>query len=482
MQIYIFISPVIVLLLILLLRTIIFRRKKINNITRVTPSKATDEQAKRLSEAIKIRTEGYYDKSEGNVAEFNKWEVFIDKTYPNVFKNLEKIKLSDYAYIYIWKGKNRKLKPICFMSHFDVVVASNKDWKYPPFSGTIAEGKIWGRGTLDTKNTLIAIMESCEDALVNGVIPKQDIYLVFGGDEETTSEAAQQIRDYLKGKNVYFDWVWDEGSAITDGLMEQCSNPLALIGVAEKGSANIEITSNGSSGHSGMPPKSNTLVSIAQFINKYEKSRVKRKFLKTTKAFFSGLAPYVSFQLAVVFSNIWFFSGLLKIILSKSGTTRALIETTGAATMAGGSAGKNILPDTAFVNYNFRIIPGDSRDMLLKRLRKLDKKGNFNIRIVNYNESSDPVPEAEMENEAYSILSSAAYETVENVVVLPNLVTVTTDSKYMNDITDNIYRLSPMVLNKENISTIHSQNEAISLESYGTVISFYKNVISKLSK
>ena len=69
------------------------------------------------------------------------------------------------------------------MSHQDVVEATG-EWKYPPFSGQIAEGRIWGRGTMDTKGSLCAILEAVEELLREGFTPSCDVYVASSCNEE----------------------------------------------------------------------------------------------------------------------------------------------------------------------------------------------------------------------------------------------------------------------------------------------------------
>ena len=64
-------------------------------------------------------------------------------------------------------------------------------WTHPPFSGTIADGRVWGRGTLDDKGQLCVMLDAVENLLAAGFQPERDVYLSLGGDEETYGEGAQ---------------------------------------------------------------------------------------------------------------------------------------------------------------------------------------------------------------------------------------------------------------------------------------------------
>ena len=120
-------------------------------------------------------------------SEFEKFHAFLEERYPFIHKTLQKEVVSKASLLYKWQGKNPNLKPIALLSHQDVVPVTEgteKDWKYPPFEGTVAEGYIWGRGAIDMKNHLIGVMESIETLLEEGFQPERDVYLCFGHDEE----------------------------------------------------------------------------------------------------------------------------------------------------------------------------------------------------------------------------------------------------------------------------------------------------------
>ena len=56
------------------------------------------------------------------------------------------------------------------MNHHDVVEAGG-NWKTDPFSGAVKEGRIWGRGTLDDKGGLWAMLQAAEEMIEEGFVP-----------------------------------------------------------------------------------------------------------------------------------------------------------------------------------------------------------------------------------------------------------------------------------------------------------------------
>src|SRR6185503_18155256 len=93
-------------------------------------------------------------------------------------------------------------------------------WKHSPFSGEIAEGYIWGRGTLDDKGNLVALLEGVEALLAQGFTPSRTIYLAFGHDEEIGGDqGAVKVAALLKSRGVKAEFSLDEGGVITQGVI-----------------------------------------------------------------------------------------------------------------------------------------------------------------------------------------------------------------------------------------------------------------------
>ena len=99
------------------------------------------------------------------------------------------------------------------MAHIDVVPVeegTEQDWHYPPFSGALADGFVWGRGTMDIKNQLISVLEAVEYLLAEGFTPARDFYLAFGHDEEMRGEeGAVKLSALLQSRGISFEYILD---------------------------------------------------------------------------------------------------------------------------------------------------------------------------------------------------------------------------------------------------------------------------------
>ncbi len=238
----------VLLISVILIRTALFTSKKIN-VQPVVDILIDGEQfPQHLAEALRFRTISYQDSTKFNGEEFHSLHAYIEEAFPNVHSSLEKEIISGYSLLYTWQGSDPNLKPILLMSHQDVVPVisgTEKDWTYPPFEGKIAEGYIWGRGTLDVKSGMIGILEAVEALLRDGIQLKRTIYIAFGHDEEIGGlKGAAEIAKLFQARNIQFEYVLDEGGIISRGIIPGVSNPIALVGIDEKGYLILELKVN----------------------------------------------------------------------------------------------------------------------------------------------------------------------------------------------------------------------------------------------
>ena len=164
-------AAIIARLLIALVRTLL-TPKKASTYTAPADDDRSMMLAEKLAEMVRCDTTSYQDMTER--APFEAFHKVLEAQFPLVHQKLERTVL-DGNLLYYWKGQSRE-KPILLMSHQDVVPAEG-EWSYPPFSGQIAEGKVWGRGTSDTKASLMAFFQAAEDLLAQDYIPACDVYL-----------------------------------------------------------------------------------------------------------------------------------------------------------------------------------------------------------------------------------------------------------------------------------------------------------------
>ena len=463
----------------LLIRTLLFKSKKEDAINpepvEFDRKKATED----LRELIRCKTISYSDNSLEDEREFIKLEEYTKKAFPLVYKNTEFTKVGTRGMLFKWTGLSSE-SPAVLMAHYDVVPVEESGWKLPPFSGEIIDGELWGRGTLDTKCTFNAVLQAAEKHIKDGFTPKNDIYMAFAGDEETAGSHASAIVNILKEKGVVPKIVVDEGGAVVDNVFPGVKKRSALIGIAEKGFADIKYTVKGSGGHSSTPPRQTPISILSKACIKVNNTPFKMRLTKPALEMFDTLGrESKSFPIKLIFANLWLFKGLLgKMASMLGGEMNALVRTSTVFTQMKGSDAMNVIPPEASMLSNHRIIHGETVQSTLEFLKKTVNDKRVELEVVYGNEPSR-ISET-TGTEGYEILRNTIREVWNDVIVSPYLMLAASDSRHYGLISDRVYRFSPLNLTKDLRKLIHSNDERIKISEIEKSVEFYIRLISKL--
>ena len=429
-----------------------------------------------LSKMLQHKTISVPDKDQKNDPEFKRFKSFLKERYIKIFEIGEATDFGVGLLIRI-PGETKE-NPIVFMSHYDVVPI-NGVWDEDPFSGRINEKTVYGRGALDTKSSLNAVMESVEFALNQGKVFKHDLYLAFGGDEETYGKSAKAMVNYFKNEGIKPYMVLDEGGAIVSNMFPGVSKKTAVVGIAEKGFLNVTLVAKSKGGHASTPPKDTPITVLSKAVKKLNNHpSFKLKLTPPVKELFTHLAPHSSsFGIRLLFSNLWLFLPIVKLIAKLSGGEfLSLFKTTQAFTLASGSEAINVLPAEASFGINYRLRPGETSEIVIKRIKKIIKNPLIEVEAHDVSEATS----ISKVDDAYQVIEKAIKKTWENVIPSPYLMIATSDSRHYHEICEHVYKFSPMDVSKADLAKIHGINEDITIENVINGVNFYLNIIDQL--
>ena len=461
-----------ILLLIAVIRTLLLPNK-VSAYQAPPEDERSLDYAKKLSKMIQCDTTSH--DSVYDYERFAKFHVLLEKLFPLVHEHLEKTDLDDNLLFY-WQGTHHD-RPIVLMSHQDVVPAEG-EWIHEPFSGDIADGKVWGRGASDTKCSVFGFFQAVEELLQEGITPNQDIYLSSSCTEEWAGDGCPKIVAELERRGVRPYLVCDEGGGIITDPIGGIHGNFAMVGVFEKGKADVRFTASSNGGHASAPKKGSPIARLAAFVNSVEThDPFIKKMAPEVRSMFEELALYASFPLKLVFSNLWLFGPVLAMAMPAiSAQGAAMLKTTIAFTMQSGSDAYNVMPQEATLGANMRFIPHQGMNESLDLIRKRAEKYGLTTEVFH---AVDVSKATDIHGEAFACVTDRIKETFPELPVSPYVMTGATDARFYQDICDNIVRFAPVIYGPEQMAGMHGLNENIEYNCLSGCVDFYKNMIRK---
>ena len=437
----------------------------------------------RFAGAIRIPTISFENVEDTDSASFRTLHDYFEVTYPRVHQTLTREIVAGLSLLYTWEGTETALAPVVLMGHQDVVPVipgTEEDWTHPAYAGVIDDEYIWGRGTMDDKVSVVAILEAVEALLTEGYQPRRTLYLAFGHDEEVGGvRGAAQIAQVLEARGAEpYAFVVDEGGAVTRDMVPGVEGAVALVGIAEKGYVNIELLVEGGGGHSSTPPANTNIGILAEAISELEENPFPARLEGAARSMFDYLAPEMSFGAKMAFANLWLLEPVVTWALVADPSSASMVRTTTAVTIIEGGVKANVLPISARAIVNHRIVPGETRETVLERVRTVIDDERVQV-SVHGEEAVDPSPVSDPTGEAFQMLAGTIRQVMagEEVVVAPYLVMGGTDAKYYSGRSPNVFRFLPAPMEADALQRVHGTNERMSIAGFIASIQFFQQLI-----
>ena len=406
---------------------------------------------------------------------FEKFHELMWELFPHIREACE---LKDFngSLLLKWKGSDENKLPVMFMNHHDVVPASPEGWKYPPFSAEVAEGKLWGRGTLDDKGGLWAMLQAADELAAEGFAPPGDIYFETACNEETFGAGAREISAWMADNDIRLEMVFDEGGEAVINPINGTNGTIGMVGVGEKSVVNMKFIARSEGGHASTPGRNTPLVRLGKFMNYVERHRVFDVELSpTVTEMFVRMAPYMG-NTGKLLGNAEKMKKPLEILLPNfGGTVNAMLTTTIAFTMAGGGEAPNVIPREAWVIGDMRCSHHQGQAASIEAITRVAKKFDLDVEITELGVETQIT---DFGCKAFRLVEEAVRETMPGVdVCTPYIMTGGSDSRYFCKVCDQVVRFQPFTIDTDQMESVHGINECVDIAALVPAVDFFRYMI-----
>lgn len=370
------------------------------------------------------------------------------------------------------------LKPLLVNHHMDVVAADPAAWTHPPFSGAVADGFVWGRGTLDTKNLGVIFLLALESLLKTGARFRRPIIFLAVPDEETGGKHGMRWLVERHAAELDPEWVWDEGGG---GFKDMFGSGVMFgLTVAEKQIQHLKLVATGKPGHASMPHNDNANVKLLRALDRVLAAPRPLRVNAITAAMFRAIAPTQRFPASALLPHLDnpLALRLAAPRLQADNSLNAMLRDTVSLTVLRAGYKVNVIPERAEAEIDCRLLP----DTDAAEFRAWLKARLADDRIqVEVTESSPPSGTAPLDGPFFSAVTDGIRRHIPQAGIFPMLVPGATDGRYWRQRGYPAYGFAPVVLERADLGRVHGIDERISGENLLTAIKITRDIIETLS-
>ena len=378
------------------------------------------------------------------------------------------------------KGNGRK-KPVLIMGHTDVVSIDSTKWKHPAFSATREGGYVYGRGTVDDKDNVVAALMVMILLKRNNVPLDRDvIFLAEAGEEGSVRFGIDyMVREHWS--DIEAEFCFAEGGGVTRkaGKIEY-----AGIATTEKQGRGARLVAHGPSGHGSVPLQNNAIVHLSQAVAKVAAWQTPMRLNETTRAFFERLASISPTEEAARYRALLDGSGAQTVqeyFAEKEPRMYSVLRTSISPNIIKGGYRGNVIPSEAEATLDIRALPDEDMDKLFDEMKRVINDSQVEI-IPNTSRRPGSRP-SRLDTEAFTA-AEAAVKKVYNTVPIPTMLTGATDMSFLRAKGVECYGIGPLTDVEDGPKGFgaHSDQERILEESLHKFVQFNWEVIYSLAK
>ncbi len=386
------------------------------------------------------------------------------------------------ALIVHWRagGKAKaKAKGIMLMGHMDVVEAKREDSTTDPFVLTERDGYLYGRGTIDMKNGIVAITQALIKLRSEGFKPKRDIVVFFSGDEETNGRSAELGATEWKGIIGPLDFGLNAdaggGGYLADG------KPLGFgLQAAEKTYADYTLKVVNRGGHSSKPRADNAIYQLATALKRIEAHRFEPVFNEVTRGYFTARAKTATGPLGDAM-RAWLANpadGKAADFIEADPTEAGLTRTRCVATQLFGGHAPNALPQLATANVNCRIMPGIAPAAIEAELERVIADPGVAVDQPVPSQQSDPSP---LRADVIGAHTRAVLARHPGMSITPEMSAGATDARPFRSAGIPVYGVNGVWLRVPDDLRAHGKDERLPVKALHDNVAHWAQLVTELA-
>ena len=369
------------------------------------------------------------------------------------------------------------LPPLLLYSHTDVVPAEPAHWTHPPFGGDVADGFVWGRGTLDMKGTTIMQLMTMLLLKRTGAPLHRDVIFAATADEEIDSDVGAEWLVKHHPDLVRAEYGLSESGGHTQYLEGTRFYPIQT---AEKGTCWLRIRAKGRPGHGSVPRADNAVLQLARAIESVAARPLPLHTTPTAAIYVQRLARGVGGTTGLLLSALLhplLHDTALKALPDRSlaDTLQAVFHNTVSPNQLQAGYKANVIPSEAEAVLDGRMLPGFDVDSFLAEVRPRLGDG-ITIAI----EHTSPPLETSAETPLFNQLEHQVNRSDPGAIAVPYLMTGATDAKLFSQLGVQCYGFAPLKLGPDTPfdGLIHGHDERVAIDAFDPGITMLFEVVS----
>lgn len=378
------------------------------------------------------------------------------------------------------KGNGSK-RPLLIMAHTDTVGVQREKWPVDPFGAVLKDGYVWGRGTTDDKDKLVAVLMSFLLVKRSGATLDRDlIFLAESGEEADPTGVG--IRFMV---DQHFDEI-DAEFALSEGpgaIMENGQVKIVQITTTEKIPRRVRLVTHGTSGHGSVPRLDNALIHLTGAVQRVGTWQTPMRLNDTTRTYFEKLATISTPEQAARYNGLMNpqrSAAAQRYLAEFEPIHYSMLRTSVVPTVLKAGIGPNVIPSEAEASIDIRALPDEDIPQFMAEMTRVI--GDPVVKIEPLYTTRPAAPPSRLDTEMYRALEQAATRVYPGATTLPAMLTASTDMAQLRAKGIQSYGIGPAMTADDFANHAwHSDVERISETSLYKFVEFTYGAVSAVA-